>query len=62
MVGKMEEDKEKQKTKEELLNDIMYCLLGAKSAHYERNYGEEDRWLRHVYNYCDDYQEYGYDL
>jgi len=53
---------EKIKTKEQLIKDIIYCALGAKSSHNDKNYGDEEQWIHHMYNYLSEYLDNNYDI
>lgn len=53
---------EKPRTRKEILKDILYCVDGAMTDNYNRNYGDEGQWYRHIYNYYSEYKDLDFDL
>jgi len=51
----------KKITKTEVINDIIYCALGAKECHNNENYGDEKSWLTKLYGACNEYLDNNYD-
>ncbi len=50
------------KTKQELADGIIYCALGVMEEHDQENFGEEKKWLMHLYMHCSDYQDENFDI
>lgn len=50
------------RTTKEVVDDMIYCALGAKEESDQSNYGDEKSWLRHLYTACSEYQNDEHDL
>lgn len=53
---------ENPKTRKELIKAILYCVDGAMTDHNNRNYGDEERWYRHIYQHYSEYKDQSLDL
>jgi len=53
---------EKPKTRKELIKEILYCIDGAMTDHNDRNYGDEEKWYRHIYQSYSEYKDQSLDL
>ncbi len=50
------------RTTKKVVDDIIYCALGVKEENSSSNYGEEKKWLRQLYNACNEYLDDEHDL
>ena len=53
---------EKPKTRKELLKAILYAIDGAFIDHNDRNYGDEEKWYRHIYLSYSEYKDQNFDI
>lgn len=50
------------RTTKKVVDDIIYCALGAKEENSSSNYGNEKGWLIRLYNICSEYLDDEHDL